>query len=253
MPKRKKIPLWKQILNDFQQYEQQDEQQETERILRLEFLKLFKEDRPKKRKTKAKKKRPVKDFIRDLDDEITDDETLSINNTEGDDLGDYIAALFDNLGVSQQEQDQYNGTLAKALNRIKRQYKKVSPKKFFYNTKRDLNKKYKRIQMHLLVHSSISGYSILATNRGSKKSISVGQWANRFNHETKAYGISTYDAITQNLLPAIRNKSGDDWRFISLIGWNGYDDFSKDKHTNKRKGNKTAKKRDANARRKRRD
>jgi len=221
-----------------------------------DFENLFTQDAKKKKKPakkKAAKKKKGKLEYRDIFDEDTEgfDSDLDLNNSYSNKTSDYINAIFDDLDVSQNQEDVYNDTLKRFLNGLKRRYKKVTPKRFLYNTSADLRKKYSSIKVNALLYSTEKGYSMMAFDQRTKKALSLSQWTTKFTRETKAYGHSVHNILTQRILPAIRNKSGDDWRFISLIGWSG-NAIQQAKNTNKSKRDKTTKKRNANARNKHR-
>lgn len=225
-----------------------------------DFLRLSgiggKKDAPKKAKKKAKKKTVKKrddDYeVSDLYDEPTEDEALTLGVDGEHNARDYFASLFDGLGIDPAEtEDVYRQTLKKAINSILRKYKKIADSRFLYNTSGDLRKKYQKIVIHALIHSQELGYSVFSytQSRGKKTKLDPKQWTTKLKRETKAYGDSAYNVLTQKILPSINNRGGAEWRFISLLAWNGDNGLSKDKNTNTSKGrNKTTKKRNANAR-----
>lgn len=141
-----------------------------------------------------------------------------------------------------------NLTIKQRLKALKRRYSKVSPKKFFYNEKRELKRSYSRIHTWFLIQDQERGYSIFPFDVQRKTAFTVAEWTKLFKHPYGGYE-SIYSVFTQAVLPAINNRSGASWRFIALIGWAGKHDLPKTKDTaGNRRGNKTAAKGNANAR-----
>lgn len=150
-------------------------------------------------------------------------------------------------------------TLKAKLREIRRKYKKVNAHRFFYNKKKDLSGSYNRIKCWFLIHDMEKGYSIFPIEFKRGQLMTVPIWT-RLLTEDYVDGISkhpspgVYESIfrifTQKILPAINVRSGNQWKFKTLIGWSAYtDDFRQGKdsptHT---AGNKTTKKRTSNAR-----
>lgn len=150
-------------------------------------------------------------------------------------------------------------TLKSKLREIRRKFKKVNSRRFFYNKKSDLAGRYNRIKCWFLIHDKEKGYSIFPIEFKRGQLMTLPIWT-RLLTEDYVDGISkhpspgVYESIfrifTQKILPAINVRSGNQWRFKTLIGWTAYtDDFRPDKNSAARtSGDKTTKKRTANAR-----
>lgn len=141
-----------------------------------------------------------------------------------------------------------NLTIRKRLAQLKRRYSKVTSFKFFYNRKPELKKKYHAIFVWFLIQEPDRGYSIFPFIAQRKKFFTVREWVKLMQHPFGGYD-SIYSVFTQAVLPAINNRSGSQWRFVSLIGWAGKSDIRKNNDTSKRsRRNKTPKKRISHAR-----
>lgn len=140
-------------------------------------------------------------------------------------------------------------TLKDRVRAIIRKYKRVNNKRFLYNEKRELKGRYSRIKVYFLIHDEKRGYSIFPFEFKRAMLFSVPEWTKLLTKPLGKYD-SLYSIFTQAVLPAINNKGGSRWRFISLLGWTGVHDLRQGKHSTKRKsGNKATKKRTTNARR----
>lgn len=134
-------------------------------------------------------------------------------------------------------------TLRDRVAGIIRKYKHVSPHKFFYNDKSDLRERYTKIKVWYLIHDPLRGYSVLNMDFRRKEPMTVSEWGRMHKERVGKYD-SLYNVFTQAVLPAINNKGGNAWRFISLLGWTGLRDIYRPEDTAASKGrNKTAKKR----------
>jgi hypothetical protein len=139
-------------------------------------------------------------------------------------------------------------TLKDRVKQIIRKYKHINPSRFVYNKKSEYSKKYKRIRVWFLIHDKKRGYSIFIYELKRKSIFSVIEWTGLLQKNYGGYE-SIYSVFTQSILPAINNKSGAAWRFISLIAWTGLNDIRQVKNpAGSMRGNKAVKKGNANAR-----
>lgn len=141
-------------------------------------------------------------------------------------------------------------TLRDRLKEIMRHYKKIDPHKFLYNRKPELAKKYKRIRVWFLINDKERGYSVMRMEFKRKEHMRVSEWVKAFRARYKGRE-SLYNIITQAVLPAINNKGGNAWSFVSLLAWTGLPDIDAIQQTKNTaasgRRNKTFKKRNANA------
>lgn len=143
-------------------------------------------------------------------------------------------------------------SLRSRIAEIVRRYKHVNKKKFFYNKPVELRRTYRRISVWYLIQDPERGYSIMNMEYKRLLAMHVGTWAKLHQEGIGSYA-SLYSVFTQSVLPAINNKGGNKWRFVSMLGWAGVRaDRSAKSSTASRGRNKAAKKRNANARRRRR-
>lgn len=120
-------------------------------------------------------------------------------------------------------------TLRERVESIIRKYKHVNPEKYLYNNKTELKRTYKRIKVWFLIHDEQRGYSIMNMEFKRVLPMNVAQWSDMYK---KGYGSynSLYNIFTQAVLPAINNKGGNQWRFISLLCWTGVNDLRRAKN-----------------------
>lgn len=139
-------------------------------------------------------------------------------------------------------------TLRDKIRAIIRKWKFVTSKRFLYNKKTELRRRTKRIKVWFLIHDADRGYSIFAFEFKRKIAFNVADWTALFQRKHKGYD-SLYSIFTQAVLPAINNKGGSHWRFISLLAWTGLHDIRQGKDSAADRGrDKATKKRAANAR-----
>ncbi len=144
-------------------------------------------------------------------------------------------------------------TIRQRAEEITRKYKKVNAQKFLFNTKKDLKRRYKRIKAWFLIHDEERGYSIMSMEFKRKEIMSVAEWTALFKTPRGNYQ-SLYNIFTQAVLPAINNKGGNQWHFVSLLAWTGLLDIRQAKNsTAPRKWDTTAKKRHAKSHRRNRN
>lgn len=143
-------------------------------------------------------------------------------------------------------------TLRERVQEIIRRYKHVNKKKFLYNRKPELKRRYRCIRVWYLIHDVDRGYSIMKMEYKRRLFLSVSEWTRLHAVQVEGYD-SLYFIFTQKVLPAINNKGGNRWSFTSLLAWAGLSD-SRPATDSKasRRGNKTVKKGSANARRRNR-
>lgn len=140
-------------------------------------------------------------------------------------------------------------TLRERVKEIIRRYKHVNGQKFCYNSDAELKRRYKRITVWYLIHDKERGYSVMKLQFKRIMPMNVDTWA-RLHREAIGEYKSLYSILTQAILPAINNKGGNAWKFISLLAWAGASDNRPAKNTAASRGrNKTTKKRSPNARR----
>lgn len=111
-------------------------------------------------------------------------------------------------------------TLRKRVQEIIRRYKHVNAQKFCYNKKSELNRKFKRIRVWYLIHDKARGYSVLKMEYKRIMPMNVETWA-RLHRKPVGNYQPLYNIFTQAILPAINNKGGNSWAFISLLAWAG--------------------------------
>lgn len=139
-------------------------------------------------------------------------------------------------------------TLRERVQAIIRKWEYVNAQKFLYNDKRELRQYYKKIKVWYLIHDSERGYSIINLTFNRKEQMSVAQWSTLHKKRVGNYD-SLYNVFTQAILPAINNKGGNAWRFISLLCWTGQDELQRAKDTaSPKRRNKTSKARNAKPR-----
>lgn len=153
-------------------------------------------------------------------------------------------------------------TLKDKVRAIKRRYKFVTSKRFLYNKKAELRRKYVRVRIWWLIHDPDRGYSIFPMEfKRAARRLTVEQWATLIKDglhlpsrpPTPDFLEPIITIFKQAVLPAINNKGGSKWRFISLMAWTGADDIRQGKHSAARPArHKTTKKRAANERNRRR-
>lgn len=139
-------------------------------------------------------------------------------------------------------------TLRDRVQEIVRRYKFVNAQKFCFNKKSELQKRFKRITCWYLIHDVDRGYSVMKMDFKRVMPMSVDTWARLHRQPVEGYD-SLYSIFTQAVLPAINNKGGNKWSFTSLLAWASSDRRSTKNPSASRRGNKTANKRNANARR----
>lgn len=150
-------------------------------------------------------------------------------------------------------------TLKQKLREIRRKYKYVNNHRFFYNKKEDLKGQFNRIKCWFLIHDLEKGYSIFPIEFKRAQLMTVPVWTGLLSKDyvdgSSGYpspGVyeSIFKIFTQKILPAINVRSGNQWKFKTLIGWTAWaDDFRQGRDTDTRTtGNKATKKRNANAR-----
>lgn len=140
-------------------------------------------------------------------------------------------------------------TLKQRIAEVIRKYKHIDKNRFVYNRKPELKGRFNAIRVWILINDASRGYSIFSFRMQRKLILGVKEWERFFNTPLDGYKHSLYTNITQGILPAINNKSGTEWRFISLLAWTRGDDLHRRKNTAKsHTGHKAAKKRNANAR-----
>lgn len=138
-------------------------------------------------------------------------------------------------------------TIKDKINRLKRRYKKITNKRFVYNKKVELTRSYKSIVCWYLINDQAKGYSIFRCPFRRKEPMTVSQWVRYFTHSLKRGDrrlAPLHEILTQTILPAINNKGGNEWRFISLIAWTGQlNDYpeSKDSATSKKRNHASKK------------
>jgi hypothetical protein len=140
-------------------------------------------------------------------------------------------------------------SLRDKLRKIQRQYPSVSPQRFFYKKPSDLRRAYSKILVWFLIHDEGRGYSVFSFQVKRGLEMSLSEWGALFRKKIHGYE-SIFRIFTQNVLPAINNKSGAAWRFKSLVGWTGIHDLPNPKNTDIPTKRKTAGKRNARKRHK---
>lgn len=147
-------------------------------------------------------------------------------------------------------------TLRDRVREIRRKFKHVNSFRYFYNNKRDLQRRIHRVKIWFLIHDMEKGYSIFPMEFKRAMSMSVESWRKLFTKQI-TIGGKTYDPIfpifVLKVLPAINVRNASEWKFKTVIGWTGWNDIRQTRHSNTRKKrHSTAKKRNANARRRNR-
>jgi len=123
-------------------------------------------------------------------------------------------------------------SIKRHFKKLRRKYSKITPYRYFYNRKTDLNlrKKFSEIVVWFLIHDVERGHSIFTFNYRRKILSNIAEWRKRFTKTIEGYE-PLMTVFTQSVLPAINNKTGANWQFKTLIGWTGFD-LSKVKHSN---------------------
>lgn len=191
---------------------------------------------------KRKSKIPKRFKSTPISAEKTKSRKINLSTRETD-VTDSLAKDFRDVDFKSDLEESYRELVKKILSSIKRKYSKVTPDKYFYNTKPDLKKKTPRIKLWIRVHDEQKGNSVLELTLKRKQITTRDDWEKLIRKSHKGYH-SIHKIITQNLLPAINNKRGDEWKFISVVGWTGDNDNRQNRNTGKRMaGDKTTNKR----------
>jgi hypothetical protein len=127
-------------------------------------------------------------------------------------------------------------TIKRYLLKLRRRYKKVSEFRYFYNRKPELKKRFWKIHTYILMHDENFGYSIMTPILKTREKIklSVGQWRDLWSKKKVYRGVklpALFDIVVTAIIPAINNKRGSEWKFVSLIGWSGVYDIKPSHHT----------------------
>lgn len=127
-------------------------------------------------------------------------------------------------------------TLKQKVEEYRSKYKYVSNHRYFYNEKRDLNKKLTSIVGWFIVESTSRGVAVLEFEFKRSKEFSIAQWAKLITDKVNDYQ-PILSIVRNEILPNIGERYKTKYRLIDMIGWT--DAIYKSYHSEFSKSNKT--------------